>query len=197
MKKSLYLLFLFSTLTSFVLGTLMGQYYPQIRSRLRSTINRWDNTERMVWPDAFSEVRIPSSADGTKQHAYFLKAVSGLPKPLVVSLHSWSGDYSQNDALANLAAGEGWNYIHPDFRGPNWIADSCLSDRVISDIDDAIQYAIDNGNVDLSNVFVVGASGGGYATLGAYLKTRHQVKAFLSWVPISDLVAWYLSLIHI
>lgn len=51
--------------------------------------------------------------------------------------------------------------------------------------------AIDNGNADMTNVFVIGASGGGYATLGTYLRTRHRVQAFISWVPISDLSAWY------
>jgi hypothetical protein len=68
---------------------------------------------------------------------------------------------------------------------------ACLSKKALSDIDDAIQYAIDNGHVDTTNIFVVGVSGGGYATLGSYLKTSHRVKAFLSWAPISDLSAWF------
>jgi len=90
-----------------------------------------------------------------------------------------------------MVKNEGWNYIHPDFRGPNWTANACLSKKALADIDDAIQYAMDNGNVDVNNVFVVGVSGGGYATLGAFLKTHHQIRAFLAWVPISDLLAWY------
>jgi len=114
-----------------------------------------------------------------------------MPKPLVVSLHSWLGDYSQEDILADLANKERWNYIHPDYRGPNSTREACLSDKAIADIDDAIQYAKDHGNVDADNIFVVGASGGGHATLGSYLKTVHRVKAFLAWVPISDLAAWY------
>jgi len=114
-------------------------------------------------------------------------------EPLIVSLHTWSGDYSQNDPLAEMARKEGWNYIHPDFRGPNRTRDACLSKKAITDIDDAVQYAKDNGNgnVDMNNIFIVGASGGGYATLGSYLKISHQIKAFLSWVPISDLSAWF------
>jgi hypothetical protein len=66
-----------------------------------------------------------------------------------------------------------------------------LSSFVITDIDDAIQYAIDNSNVDVKNIFVVGASGGGYAALGSYIKTRHKINSFLSWVPMTDLSAWH------
>ncbi|MDA3787742.1 MAG: prolyl oligopeptidase family serine peptidase [Desulfobacula sp.] len=191
MKRNTKLL-LFLMLTSLVFGILVGHYYPQIRSRLSSTSNKWDSTKEVVgWPEGFSLVTISSSADGTDQAAYFLRAQFGLPKPLVVSLHTWSGDYSQNDPLAQMSKDARWNYIHPNFRGPNWTVDACLSEKVIADIDDAIQYAIDNGNVDIGNTFVVGASGGGYVTLGTYLKTRHRVRAFLSWVPISDLSAWY------
>jgi pimeloyl-ACP methyl ester carboxylesterase len=143
------------------------------------------------WPEGVSVVRIKSSVDGTIQKARFFSAQSSRQQPLVVSLHTWSGDYDQKDPLAEKAKNSDWNYIHPDFRGPNRRADACLSDKVMSDIDDAIQFAIDNGSVDLQNIFVVGASGGGHAALGAYMRTRHNIRAFLAWVPISDLEAWY------
>lgn len=191
MKRNAKLLLLFLMLTSLIFGVLLGHYYPQIKSRLSSTINKWDSTTAIDWPEDFSLVTIPSSADETEQAAYFLKAPFDTPKPLVVSLHTWSGDYSQNDPLAQMSKDAGWNYIHPNFRGPNWTIEACLSEKAIADIDDSIQYAIDNGNVDIANVFVVGASGGGYATLGMYLKTQHRVRAFLSWAPISDFSAWY------
>ncbi len=191
MKRNKKILLLFLILTSFIVGGLAGHYYPQIKFRLISKINIWDNTNTEDWIKVFSLVTIRSSVDDTEQLAYFFKVGSGNPRPLIVSLHTWSGDYSQNDPLASMSKDAGWNYIHPDFRGPNWTADACLSEKAIADIDDAIQYAIDNGNVDITNIFVVGASGGGYATLGTYLRTRHRVRAFFSWVPISDLSAWY------
>jgi pimeloyl-ACP methyl ester carboxylesterase len=187
-KRILLLLLIFS---GFILGALTVNYYPLIKSQMIFNINIWDNTNTEEWAEDFLHVKIPSSFDDTEQSAYFLKADSGMPKPLIVSLHTWSGDYSQNDPLAPMSKDTRWNYIHPDFRGPNWTADACLSEKSIADIDDAIQFAIDSGNVDMSNIFVVGVSGGGYATLGTYLRTRHQVRAFLSWVPISDLTAWY------
>lgn len=190
MKQRKTVIFLVATV-AFLLGGVAGHYLPQIGSRLISQINTWNDTSKTAWSDEFSVVRIKSSCDSSFQPAYFLASPAGTPKPLITSLHSWSSDYSEKDPLADMARKEGWNYIHPDFRGPNHTAEACLSEKVIADIDDAIQYAVDNGNVDRDNIFVVGASGGGYATLGSYLKTTHQVKAFLSWVPISDLSVWF------
>lgn len=157
----------------------------------------WDVRDHGKWPAEFSVVSITSSLDGAEQKAYFLAAPTAnqsaaeARKPLLVSLHTWSGHYGQYDPLAVLAQRQGWNYIHPDFRGANNHPLACLSDAAMSDIDDAIQYALDHGNVDRHNIFMVGVSGGGYATLGMYLNTRHPIKAFQAWVPISDLAAWY------
>ena len=54
-------------------------------------------------------------------------------------------------------------------------------------LDDAIQFALENGNVDPNRVFLVGFSGGGYAALGAYLRSRHDFNSVYTWAPISDL----------
>lgn len=143
------------------------------------------------WPDDFSLVEIAGSVDGKAQPAYFVPAAPGPAKPLLVSLHVWSGSYASGDALALQAMKHGWNYIHPDFRGANRTPENCLSDTVLADIDDAIAYAMKAGNVDPGHVFVVGFSGGGYATLGAYLKSRHRVRLWQAWAPISDLEAWF------
>ncbi|MDD4101719.1 MAG: prolyl oligopeptidase family serine peptidase [Kiritimatiellae bacterium] len=152
----------------------------------------WDDTRKHGWPAAFKRVAIPSSVDGVKQAAYFLAAPEGAKKvPVLVSLHTWSAGYEQQDPLAPMARKEGWIYIHPNFRGRNNTPDACLSDKALADIDDAIQYALDQPGADAAKVFVTGASGGGMATLGAYMRSRHEVRLFLSWVPISDLVAWH------
>ena len=101
------------------------------------------------WPDGFSLVQIRSTLDESFQPAYFFASQPGSLKPLVVSLHTWSGDYTQSDPLAEMVKNEGWNYIHPDFRGPNRSKDACLSKKAISDMDDSIQYAINTGSVTL------------------------------------------------
>lgn len=190
-RKNNFLSILAIWVVAFFFGGIVVHYLPSIKAINISKINLWDNTLASEWNDGFSLIKIRSSADGSLQRAYFFSTSLKTLKPLIVSLHTWSGDYSQNDPLAAMAKQAGWNYIHPDFRGPNWTVDACLSNKALTDIDDAIQYAKDNGSVDTKNIFVVGVSGGGYAVLGSYLKSVHNIKAFLAWAPISDLSAWF------
>jgi len=170
---------------SFLLGMLAHKGLP--------VLSRWLLSEEapLRWPEGFSVVEIESSLDHTRQRAIFHPAAGAIKRPLLVSLHVWSGNYASSDSLAPLADKEDWNYIHPDFRGPNRATDNCLSDKVIGDIDDAIAYGMRVGNVDPEQIFVVGFSGGAYAALGMYARTRHRVRAFLAWAPISDLGAWH------
>ena len=150
------------------------------------------DASRTVWPAAFQRAEIPSSVDGARQAAYFLSApATEDKKPLVVSLHAWSFGFEQDDPIARRVLQAGWNYIRPDFRGANRTPDACLSRKALSDIDDAIAYAKARAPVDERFVFVAGVSGGGLATLGTYMRSRHDVRLFLAWVPISDLAAWY------
>lgn len=151
----------------------------------------WDDTQNKVWPLPFKEVEIPSSADGKIQKAYFFTSTSNQSQPLIVSLHTWSGNYQQKDPLVKQILENNWNYIHPDFRGPNYTAEACGSPLVVSDIDDAIDYALQNTNADPNNVHVIGVSGGGYATLLAYMQSKHPVRTFAAWASIADINAWY------
>jgi lysophospholipase L1-like esterase/dienelactone hydrolase len=152
---------------------------------------KWDDTKSKDWPTECKKVEIKSTLDNEKQAAYFFKCTGSSPRPLVVSLHSWSADYEQIDSISWKAINKNYNYIHPDFRGPNKTQKACGSPFVIQDIDDAITYAINNSNVDLNEIHITGSSGGGNATLLAYMKSKHQVKTFSAWVPISNLVDWY------
>jgi hypothetical protein len=143
------------------------------------------------WSNAFKKVEIVSSFDGKIQQAYFYATHSKTPKPLIISLHTWGGNYKQTDILGKAAVEKDWNYIHPDFRGANNNSEACGSYQVISDIDDAISYALKNANTDSLNVNVIGASGGGYATLLAYMRSTKNIRSFSAWVPISNLEDWY------
>jgi len=151
----------------------------------------WDNTFDKNWPEGFEHVTIPSSADGKLQDAVFYKSTSRKPQPLIVSLHTWSGDFRQEDPLAKEVLIRGWNYIHPDFRGPNFGPEACGSDLVLSDIGDAIRFAVDHANVDREEVHLIGVSGGGYAALLAYLQVDYPVKSFSAWAAVADLERWY------
>ena len=151
----------------------------------------WDDTKAKDWPQQCQKVEIISSLDKAIQPAWFYACKSQVPRPLVVSLHSWSGGFDQKDSLSWQCIDKDYNYIHPDFRGRNNNPKACGSKYAIQDIDDAIAFAIENSNVDTNEIHVMGASGGGYATLLAYMKTKHNVKTFSAWVPISNLVDWY------
>ena len=148
-------------------------------------------TNNNYWSNEFSVVKIISNKDKSLQKAYFYKTSSDKPKPLVVSLHTWSGKYDIYDGLANLCLQKDINYIHPDFRGVNSTIESCCSNLALSDIDDAITYAIKNSNVDTEKIYVIGASGGGYAALSTFMKSNHNINTISAWVPITDLVAWH------
>ena len=151
----------------------------------------WDSTEKVEWSDSFRIVDIPSSKDSTIQPAYFRKTMSDEPQPLIVSLHTWSGGYSQKDPMTADIEARDWNYIHPHFRGFNNRPEAMVSDLVLADIGDAIDYAIAHGNVDSDQIHIVGVSGGGLVTLAAYMELDRPIKSFNAWVPISDLNAWY------
>lgn len=152
---------------------------------------KWDDTASRDWPVEAVKVSIPSSSDGTLQMAYFYKAPGAGPKPLIVSLHSWSGNYQQKDTLIHFCITRGYHYIHPDFRGPNNREAAMGSDLVISDIDDAIGYGLSQASVDRNNIHVIGVSGGGYATVLAYMKSKHNIRSFSAYVGIYNLVDWY------
>jgi len=151
----------------------------------------WDDEQDVVWPDAVKVVEIPSSLDDHLQKAYFYPTDQTDAQPLIVSLHTWSGDYTQKDPLMQQVLSNNWNYIHPDFRGANNTPNACGSKYAINDIEDAISFALENANIDMHNIHVIGASGGGYATLYTFMNSKHEIASFSAWVPISDIEAWY------
>jgi pimeloyl-ACP methyl ester carboxylesterase len=143
-------------------------------------------------PDFLKKDSIQSSLDKNIQVFYFDKSTAPKLKPLVVELHSWSNTASsQKDILAEQAHTKNWNYILPNFRGINNHPKACCSEFVIADIDEAIDWALENMDVDKKNIYVVGNSGGGYATMAMYMKSRHNIRAFSAWSSISDLATWY------
>lgn len=152
---------------------------------------QWDNEALTTWPDDFKKVEIKSPLDGALQKAFFYSSQNSNPRPLIVSLHTWSGDYTQQDPLAAQILEKDWNYIHPDFRGANKTPQACGSKYAIDDIDQAIDFALKNCKVDMQNIHVIGVSGGGMATLLSYMNSKYSVASFSAWVPISDLQDWY------
>lgn len=152
--------------------------------------SQWDDTSAARWSADFTVVDIPSKVDSRPQKAYLYQATEP-GRPLIVSLHTWSGDYRQADPLAAEAKARNYNYIHPDFQGANTRPEAMGSERVVKNLQEAIEYAVKATGADAKEVHVIGVSGGGMATLLAYMNVTCPVKSFSAWAPISDLEAWY------
>ncbi|MEO6313480.1 MAG: prolyl oligopeptidase family serine peptidase [Chitinophagaceae bacterium] len=149
-----------------------------------------DNTQRKTF---LKKDSIKSSLDGVTQVFYFNKSTNDKPAPLIVQLHSWSfpADSLTTIELDMEASKKNYNYVFPNFRGVNNQPKACCSEFVIADIDEAIDWALNNMNVDKKRIYIIGYSGGGYATFAMYMKSRHNIRSFSAWCPISDIVAWY------
>ena len=181
-------LFIYCIITSFT--GIIAQNIP-LPPDPSGTDPLFDQSQKANWSIPFVEVDIPSPIDGTWQKAFYYASESDESKPLIVSLHTWSGHYAQPDSLAFLCVERQYNYIHPDFRGPNDKPEACCSEWVIADIEAAIGYALEHSKVRPSGIYLIGVSGGGYATLCMLLKSTFPITKYSAWVPVTDLIAWY------
>ena len=141
-------------------------------------------------------ISVPSTADGTSQPAYLIVPqgfnAQQAAVPLLVSLHSWSGDVEQRQpALEAAAEKRGWLYLFPDFRGMNDKPQACGSTLAQQDILDAVAWVCQRYPVDRSRIYLTGSSGGGHMTM--LMAGRHPEiwAAASAWVGISDLAAWH------
>ncbi|PMR74854.1 alpha/beta hydrolase family protein [Billgrantia endophytica] len=144
-------------------------------------------------PD-IQDIEIPSSADDTDQPALFYDSGSDEEKPLLLVLHSWSTNYLQNIdiPLGQFAVANDWVFIHPDFRGENdGRPESMASELVISDMEDALEYALENANIDESRIYLLGYSGGAMNALHLASRNPDVFAGVAAWVPVYDLVTWY------
>ncbi len=144
---------------------------------------------------ALVEVAIISSADGTAQPAMWgAPGSEEEPVPLLVHLHTWSGDFRQadpRDTFFALAQEHGWAFIHPNFRGPNQTPEALGSRLAIADVIDAVHYAKDHANIDASRIYLAGSSGGGHMALQMAAHHPDVWAGVSAWVPIGDLFAWH------
>ncbi len=145
------------------------------------------------WPEPVKEIQYLSKADNSYQPAMFYQPDYDSPRPLLVCLHTWSGDYTQDSQVpqARWCIEKGWIFIHPNFRGPNNRPEATGSDLMIQDILSAVDFAKGIANVDTSRIYLLGNSGGGHASLLMAAKHPGIWTAVSAWVPISDIKAWY------
>jgi pimeloyl-ACP methyl ester carboxylesterase len=159
----------------------------------QQTCNRDPEIGAEGWPQKIREIRYTSSADSTPQPAFFYTPKTKKAVPLLVALHTWSGNYRQKMSApyAQWCIDKGWAFIHPNFRGPNRNPQATGSELVITDIISAVDYAKTHANVDTSRIYLVGVSGGGYTSLLTAARAPDVWAGVSAWVPITNLVDWY------
>ena len=142
------------------------------------------------------KLAVPSSVDGVEQTCYLnlpdRAENDTAPRPLMVLLHSWSGNVEQrNPEFEQAALRRGWFCLQPDFRGQNHRPEACGSPLAQQDVIDAVRWVVQRWSVDRRRIYVTGSSGGGHMTL--MMAGRHpQVWAAASaWVPISNMSSWH------
>lgn len=180
MKKILFLLLAVS-----IVSTLYAETPQERRKRL--ALERQKRITAQL-----TEVDYPCTFDKSNQKAYTYIAKGDAPRPLVVALHTWSGGYKQDCSdFAEFCIENNCNFIFPHFRGSNTTPLACGSDAVVADIRDAVAYMKKVSKVDNDRVYLIGGSGGGFATL--LMASRHPElwTAVSAWCPISDIAAWH------
>jgi len=146
------------------------------------------------WPDQVKTVMYPAGVDDSLQPMLIRVAKSKAKRPLLVGLHTWSGNYAQGGGetvYARWCIQHDWYFIHPDFRGPNWTPDACGSEKVVRDIVDAVNFMKKHYAVDPDRIYLVGVSGGGCCALLMAGRAPEIWAGVSAWAPISDLQAWW------
>ena len=141
-------------------------------------------------------VQVKSSLDGTDQPCYFWAPEKAKTEavPLIVGLHTWSGDYMQlghYKGVQAYAEKVGWAFVGPNFRGPNSTPQGCGSDYAVQDIVDAVNYAKTRVKVDASRVYIIGGSGGGHMTLLMCGRHPEVFAGGAAFCPITDCARWH------
>ena len=141
-----------------------------------------------------TEVKVTSTVDKHQQSVTLWVPDKAATEavPIFVYLHSWSGDYTQDNSIWQAeAVRRGWIYLHPNFRGRNDHPEACGSALARQDILDALSYAQQKYRVDPERIYLAGTSGGGHMTMLMAGYHPDRFSAASAWVGISDLTAWH------
>ena len=143
------------------------------------------------------EITVRSSVDGSEEPSLFFPAEGSSPRPLLVGLHTWSFNrFNQINNMLPYARQHNFHLLLPEFRGSNTPGNercrqACGSPIAVRDILDAIEAVKGLAPVDESSILLLGASGGGHMALMTAATAPRLFRAVGSFVPITDLAAWY------
>ena len=146
----------------------------------------------------FNEIEVVSSLDSSceKNLLFFPEVDKGQKVPLIVALHTWSAERSNQVGLVRFCKERNWALLLPEFRGPNLVAnpradEACGSQLACQDIIDATEFVQNNYSVDKDATFLVGGSGGGHMTLMTSAYKPEMWRGASSWCPITDVALWH------
>ena len=140
------------------------------------------------------------SRDGVKLHGYITlpkAALAGEKVPLIVNPHG--GPQGVRDSWgfnpeAQLFASRGYATLHVNFRisggyGKEFFRSGFkqIGRKAMDDVEDGLQYVIDEGWVDGSKAAIYGGSHGGYAVLRGLTKTPDLYACGVDYVGVSNL----------
>ncbi len=143
---------------------------------------------------ALKEIKVQSSLDKSMQPALMWAPKKALTQktPMLVFLHSWSGNYKQkNTTWQHEAVKRGWIYLHPNFRGRNDHSQACGSKLARQDILDAMRALSKKYKVDSTRIYLAGSSGGGHMSMLMAGYHPEKFSAVSAWCGISNLKGWY------
>ncbi|MEQ1824688.1 MAG: prolyl oligopeptidase family serine peptidase [Pirellula sp.] len=144
------------------------------------------------WPAQVQRINYLSGADQSQQPSLFYDPGGSDAKPLLIALHTWSGNYTQsNSAYAVWCIEKRWVMMHPDFRGVNDRPEACGSEQAVQDIMSAVEHAKRVARIDENRIYLIGASGGGYASLLMAGRAPELWAGVSAWCPIYDLKTWH------
>ena len=138
------------------------------------------------------------SRDGLILNGYLTLPKGVEPKnlPTVLLAHGgpWARDYWEYDNLVQFLANRGYAVLQINFRGSMGYGKTFMrkamgefAGKMHDDLVDGVQWAVDQGYSDPSNIAVVGWSYGGYAALVGLTFTPHLFKCGIAIAGISDL----------
>lgn len=141
------------------------------------------------------EVSITSSLDQSSQPSIvYVPTTMSETVPLIVLLHTWSGNYKQTghiELVAKECERRGWAMIHPNFRGPNWTPQACGSPFAVQDVVDAVEWMQKHHSINAKRIYLTGVSGGGHMSMLMAGKHPEIWAGVSAWVGISDVSAWH------
>lgn len=146
------------------------------------------------WQSEVRRIEVVSSLDHSAQPALTWSPPTSGPRPLLVGLHTWGGDYTQASngrVYAQWCMDQGWHFVYPNFRGPNRTPAAMGSNLAVQDVVDAVEHLKKTQKVDASRIYLIGVSGGGHMAM--LMAGRHpEIWAGVSaWCGISDIAAWH------